>query len=424
MRITADVNERLTRVGAGTPMGELFRRYWIPACLSEEIPEPDSPPVRVRILGEDLIAFKDSAGDIGLVDAYCPHRRAPMFFARNEECGLRCVYHGWKFDTLGNCVDMPTEQDDSKFRFRVTMKAYPTYEAGGIIWTYMGPQELTPPVPDQEWMRAPETHRRVSKSGENCNFLQAIEGGIDTAHSSFAHNNDLENPRLLRNLDRHPRLDVELTDYGFRYASLRNVGNDTTYLRIYQYLLPSQQVRGFLVGLDGKRPEQPGIYGHIWVPIDDEHVMVYNTLCAADHDSPVTEEWWTEHESEMGRGIPERIPGSYFLTRNASNDYLIDREVQRTKTFTGIEGVNTQDYAIQEGMGPIVDRSSEALGSTDRAVQACRRMLLRLLDDLETGKPLNGTDPDAYSQLRGADALVPTGTDWREASVEMMKAYW
>ena len=424
MRITPEINKKLTQVGPGTPMGEVFRRYWVPACLSQEIAEPDSAPVRVRLLGEDLVAFRDSAGDVGLVDAYCPHRRAPMFFGRNEECGLRCVYHGWKFDTLGNCVDMPTEQSDSKFRFKVSMKAYPAYEAGGIVWTYLGPQELTPPVPDQEWMRAPATHRRVSKTSEHCNYLQAVEGGIDTAHSSFAHNNDLSNPRLLRNLDRHPRLEVEFTDYGFRYASLRNVGNDTTYLRVYQYVLPAQQVRGMLVGLDGRKPELPGIFGHIWVPMDDENVNVYNTLVAADDGYPITDEWWATHEKAMGRGSEEFIPGTWWLKRNQSNDYLVDREVQRTKTFTGIEGVNTQDFAIQEGMGPVVDRSREALGSTDKAIQACRRLLLRVMDEVEAGNTPPGSDPEAFSDLRGGDTLVPTGTEWRDVAKELTVAYW
>ena len=288
----------------------------------------------------------------------------------------------------------------------------------------MSPPEQPPEGPDQECVRAPATQRRGSKSNENCNFLQAIEGGIDTAPSSVAHNNDLENPRLLRNLDRHPKLEVDFTDYGFRYASLRNVGNDTTYLRIYQYLLPSQQCRGFFVGLDGKEPEMPGMYGHIWVPMDDENTAVYNTLASKDENFPITDEWWAAHESEMGRGLPERIPGTYWLKRNLDNDYLIDREVQRTRTFTGIEGVNTQDYAIQEGMGPIVDRSEEALGSTDRAIQACRRMLLRLMDDLEQGKAPQGTEPESYREVRGADALVPHGTDWREAAETMTVAGW
>lgn len=425
MRITKEVNERLTRVGPGTPMGELFRRYWIPACLTEEIPEPDSPPVRVRLLGEDLVAFRDSTGAIGLVDAYCPHRRAPLFFGRNEEAGLRCVFHGWKFDTVGACVDMPTEMEDSKFRTRVSVKSYPTYEAAGIVWTYMGDVKLAPPVPDQEWMRAPETNRRVSKTGEHANFLQCVEGGIDTAHSSFAHNNDLENPKLLRNLDRHPKLDVEFTDWGFRYASLRNVGNDTTYLRIYQYFMPAQQSRGFFVDINGKTPEMPGVYGHIWVPIDDENTFVYNYMCSADEDHPISDEWWAEHESQMGRGAEETIPGTYWLKRNQSNDYLVDREVQRTKTFTGIEGVNTQDFALQEGMGPIVDRSQEALGSTDRAIQACRRLLLRTMDEIEAGKAeLVGSDPEQIVRVRGADALVPHGADWRDLAKTMTEAYW
>src|SRR5580704_12783584 len=181
-------NERITRVGPGTPMGNLMRRYWQPALLSSELPEADGPPVRVRLLGEDLIAFRGSDGTVGLVDAFCPHRRAPMFFGRNEECGLRCVYHGWKFDASGACVDMPSEPPDSLFKTKVTIAAYPTHEAGDIIWAYMGPKETQPEPPDYEWMRAPRTHRYVSKSVEDCNWLQALEGGIDTSHSSFTHN--------------------------------------------------------------------------------------------------------------------------------------------------------------------------------------------------------------------------------------------
>ena len=202
--LTPEENERLTRVGPGTPMGELFRRYWLPALLSEELPEADGAPVRVRLLGEDLIAFRDSAGNVGLVDAFCPHRRAPMFFGRNEECGLRCVYHGWKFDRDGTCVDMPSEPPDSLFKTKVTIAAYPTWEGGGIVWTYMGPPELQPPPPDYELVRAPATHRYVSKTFEDCNWLQALEGGLDTAHSSFVHNNDIDDKSFLRNA-RHAR---------------------------------------------------------------------------------------------------------------------------------------------------------------------------------------------------------------------------
>ena len=289
MRITKELNERLTRVGPGTPMGEVFRRYWMPAALSEELPEPDGAPVRVRLLGEDLVAFRDTSGEVGLVDAYCAHRRAPLFYARNEECGLRCVYHGWKFDTLGNCVDMPSEPPYSRFRLRVSITAYPTYEAGGVLWAYLGPRERMPAPPDYEWMRAPETHRRVSKTGEGCNFLQAIEGGIDTAHSSFAHNNDIGNTRLLRSRDTHPRLEVDRRAHGFTYASIRNVSDEQTYLRVYQFIMPFQQSRGGLVDWEGNVAKLPSIHGHLWVPIDDEHTFVYNWMYAADDRYPISD---------------------------------------------------------------------------------------------------------------------------------------
>src|SRR6202041_3582442 len=162
-------NERLTRVGAGTPCGELFRRYWQPVLLSDELPENDGPPLRVRVLGEDLIAFRDSTGNVGLVDAFCPHRRAPLFFGRNEESGLRCVYHGWKFDRAGACVDMPSEPPDSLFKTKVAVASYPTWEGGGIVWTYMGPAASAPPPPDYEIVRVPPSHRVASKTFEDCN---------------------------------------------------------------------------------------------------------------------------------------------------------------------------------------------------------------------------------------------------------------
>jgi phenylpropionate dioxygenase-like ring-hydroxylating dioxygenase large terminal subunit len=424
MRITPELNERLTRVGPGTAMGEVFRRYWIPACLSEEIAEPDGAPVRVRLLGEDLVAFRDSAGSVGLVDAFCAHRRAPLFYGRNEECGLRCVYHGWKYDTLGNCIDMPSEPPFSKFRFRVAIKAYPVYEAGGIVWTYMGPQQRTPEPPDYEWLRIPATHVRVSKTGEQCNFLQAIEGGIDTAHSSFAHNNDLGNSKLLRSRDTHPKLEVDEHGSGFTYASLRNVSDDTTYLRVYQFLMPFQQSRGNLIDFEGNPAQLPSIHGHIWVPIDDEHTYVYNWMYAAHERYPISDEYWANHESEFGRGADDYVEGSYWLKLNPANDFGIDREVQRTKTFTGIQGINTQDFAIQTGMTAIVDRSQEALGSTDLAIRTARKLLLEATDVVEADRDPRGADPETHSRLRGADLLVPQGSDWRDVSKEATVAVW
>ena len=199
----AEDQERLVRVGPGTPAGIWLRRYWHPAILSTEV-EVDGPPVRVRLLGEDLIAFRDSAGAVGLLDAYCPHRRAPLFFGRNEECGLRCVYHGWKFDAAGACVDLPSEPPASPMLSNTRIKAYPTVDRGGIVWAYLGPAEQRPPAPDYEWTRAPATHRAVSKNLQDNNYLQSLEGGLDTAHVGFLHNSNIRDKGYLFARDNAP----------------------------------------------------------------------------------------------------------------------------------------------------------------------------------------------------------------------------
>ncbi|MEW2544494.1 Rieske 2Fe-2S domain-containing protein [Streptomyces sp. NPDC047002] len=426
MRITREQNERLTRVENGAPMGEVFRRYWIPALLADEVPEPDAPPVRVRLLGEDLVAFRDSNGEVGLVDAYCSHRRAPLFFGRNEECGIRCVYHGWKFDVNGNCLDTPSEEPGARLRFRAGIKAYPVHEAGGIIWTCMGPVDSMPEPPDHEWLRAPETHRGVSKTNEACNFLQAIEGGIDTAHSSFAHNNDLSNNRSLRALDRHPELDVDLQPHGFTYSSRRRIGGGRVYLRVYQFAMPSTQIRSVRLSWHGEGEEAsyPALHGHIWVPVDDHNTAIYNFAYSADPGQPMPENWFEDHEHEMGRGPEDFKPGTFWLVREPANDFMIDREIQRTRTFTGIEGVNTQDFAIQTGMGRIVDRSQEALGSTDLAISTARKLLLDMTDRVRRGEPMLGSAPEDHNGTRATDMLMAEDEPWREVSKDLTAAWY
>jgi phenylpropionate dioxygenase-like ring-hydroxylating dioxygenase large terminal subunit len=410
--LTPEENARLTRVGPGTPMGTLMRRYWQPALLSEELLEADGAPVRVRILGEDLVAFRDTNGDVGLIDAFCPHRRAPMFFGRNEECGLRCVYHGWKFDKNGTCVDMPSEPPDSLFKTKVRIRAYPTHEAGDMVWAYLGPPELQPPAPNYELLRAPRTHRHVSKTFENANWLQALEGGIDTSHSSFAHNNDIQNKRLLRNADTAPRLEVEKTSYGFRYAGIRS-RDDEDYVRVYHYVMPAQQLRGGVTDWGGGKKDVPSLHGHVWVPIDDEHTWTFNWLYSYDPAIPISHDYAVDYEYHSGRGPDDYIPGTYRLKLNAENDYRIDRQLQRTKTFTGITGVNTQDFALQEGMGPICDRSNEHLGTSDRAIIAARQLLFEALDAVDRGEAPRGTDPSDYSNVRPVDLQIPRGRPWQ-----------
>jgi phenylpropionate dioxygenase-like ring-hydroxylating dioxygenase large terminal subunit len=322
--LTKEDNERLTRVGPGTPAGALFRRYWLPALLASELPEPDCAPVRVRLLGEDLIAFRDSDGNVGLVDAFCPHRRAPMFFGRNEECGLRCVYHGWKFDRTGACVDMPSEPAGTPLQAKVKIKAYPAHEGGGLIWAYMGPKELQPAPPDYEWMRAPATHRHVSKTFEDCNYLQALEGGLDTAHSSFVHNNRLGDKSQLRNRDTAPSIDVEHTDYGYRYTSRRRNRPDRHYMRVYQYIMPTQQMRGTVTTFDGADNALPHLDGHIWAPIDDLTTNVYNVVWAYDRARPLPPEYILEYDTWTGRG-PKRFHSRHVQAEGQSVERLFHR---------------------------------------------------------------------------------------------------
>jgi nitrite reductase/ring-hydroxylating ferredoxin subunit len=421
--LSREDNERLVRVGRGTPAGELFRRYWQPACLATELPEADGAPIRVRLLGENLLAFRDSNGRVGLVDAYCPHRRAPLFFGRNEECGIRCVYHGWKFDVDGNCVDLPSEPETSPMKATIKLTAYPVVEKAGIIWAYLGPKDAMPAPPDYEWTRAPATHRFVSKTYEAANYLQALEGGLDTAHSSFLHNLKLGDNSALRQRDRAPQLEVERTDYGYYYVSTRKAGADGSYVRLYHYVMPFQQMRGGVNGLYAGN-NLPKLDGHLWVPIDDEQTNVYNWCYSADPDVPISEELAEALEHHSGRGREDLIPGSFKLKRSPSNDYLIDRQVQRTQSFTGIDGVNTQDFAIQEGMGPIVDRSKEYLGTTDRAIVTLRRVLLDATAAVERGDAAPGADPQTHRAIRPYDGVVPPGGNWRATFADDLVCKW
>ena len=421
-------NELITRTGPGTPMGEALRRYWMPALLSEELPEPDCPPVRVGLLSEKLVAFRDTEGKVGLVAENCPHRGASLFFGRNEECGLRCVYHGWKFDTSGTCVDMPNEPPESNFKHKIKATAYPCVELGGVVWAYMGPAVPStgsglPPLPAQEWARAPQGHRFVSKTYEGCNYLQGIEGGVDSSHSSFLHRYFGTDSPLgtqgYRARSTAPKLEVLRTDYGFMYASLRNLkGEGKTYARVYQFVMPFHQQRAF-EGYMGN----PAIQGHMWVPINDHEQWVYNWLYHVD-GSPVPEEEILLEETWTGRGPDDLIPGTFKPRRNASNDYMIDRQAQKTRSFTGIEGVNTQDIAIQETMGAIYDRTKEHLGTSDLAVITARRLLIQAATDVREGRDPIGAMGTSSHSVRAAEMVIPEDLHWHDAIKGELVARW
>jgi phthalate 4,5-dioxygenase oxygenase subunit len=396
--LSKEDNELLCRVGPGTPMGELWRRFWFPALLSSELPKADSDPVRVRLLGEDLVAFRDTNGKVGIIAANCPHRGASLFFGRNEEAGLRCVYHGWKFDAEGNCVDMPNEPAESDFRTKVKATTYPTREAGTVIWIYMGPPDKMPvELPQLEWVTAPAGYQHVSKWFHESNWFQGAEGEIDTSHISFLHSwmdpDRSPNPQVRANLrvatrDGAPKLTLEETRYGFRYGARRNMSDDEYYWRVTQWLLPDYS----LIPSPG-----PTYGGRCWVPIDDEHTWAFGYQARTDR--PYTQE---EIDQIMqGAAFPPRlIPGTFMPLANKSNDWLIDRELQKTGNYTGIWGINEQDRALQEdeAMAPIMDRRKEHLGTADLAIIAARRILLRLARDLQKGiEPVAPHEAQAYA---------------------------
>jgi nitrite reductase/ring-hydroxylating ferredoxin subunit len=405
-------NLRVTQVGRDTPMGRLMRRYWIPALLAWELAEPDGPPVRVKLLGEELVAFRDSEGRIGLLDEHCPHRLVSLFFGRNEQCGLRCVYHGWKFDVEGRCVEMMNEPEELGFAHKIGTTAYPTVEAGGIIWAYMGPPEHRPPLPHFAWTQAPASHRHVSKVIQESNWLQGLEGGIDTSHVPILHrvlSAGSSRPGFKPGdpfvRGKAPTLELDTTDYGYRYAGLRPLEGGEVHVRAYHFILPFHQIRparaSSVSGFSGAA-------GHIWVPMDDETTMVYNW----EHSTtdPLTDE--DRLERRLGNGPLDVDQSTFRSRRNRENNYLLDRGVQRTETFTGIDGVNVQDRAVQESMGRVVDRRREHLGPADRAVIQARRLLLQATRTVEAGGMPPGIEP-TYYPLRPAEAVLPPGTDWR-----------
>ena len=410
--LSREENELLTRVGPETPLGDTMRRYWLPALLSWELPEPDCPPVRVRLLGESLVAFRDTEGRIGLLDEFCPHRRVSLYFGRNEECGLRCVYHGWKYDVDGKCVDMMNEPEELSFKEKIRIQSYPTVELGGIAWAYMGPPALQPPLPKFAWTQAPESHRHVSKVSQECNWLQALEGGIDTSHAPILHRRITPNtdkpgidPTTAWVRGKAPQLELELTDYGYWYAGVRSVDDESLHIRTYQYVLPFHQLRPHRT-LQG----DAGVAGHIWVPMDDENSMVYNWNYSLG-EPPLTEE--DRLERRTGNG-PTHVDQKTFRSRaNRDNDYLIDRQVQKYETFTGVDGINTQDRALQETMGRIVDRSKEHLGPADRPIIQMRRLLMRAIKTVQEGGEPPGIQP-AYYPIRAVERELPGDADWRE----------
>jgi phthalate 4,5-dioxygenase len=437
--LSAAENELLSRIDAGTPMGELVRQYWQPFLRSTDLPEADGRPLRIRLLSENLIAFRDSNGQVGLVAENCPHRGASLFFGRNEEAGLRCVYHGWKFDVAGRCIDMPNEPAESNFKDKVRAIAYPCQERGGVIWAYMGPRENPPPLPALEWNLVPEGHCYVSMRVANCNWVQTMEGEIDSSHSGFLHSqlnveDDVQRGRamngsdgmLYKMRDKHPRFETLDMEYGVAIAARRYAEEDSYYWRITQFLLPFHTI----IPPYGN---DPSFSGHAWVPIDEHH-----TLCMCFTYHPTKPLPASQLESlRNGRGGLEGLhpsievfqPGTsrpydhFYPKLNASNDYGLDWEAQKTLRFSGLPGTWPQDSACQETMGPVYDRTQERLGGSDTGIIQVRRRLITAAKALrEQGLTPESIESPSLYGIRSAAVVLPRTVSWIEGAQEQRLA--
>ena len=423
--LTADENAQLTRVGPGTLMGDLMRQYWIPVVLSSELPAGGRVK-RVRILGEDLVAFRAPSGRVGLLGEFCSHRRASLYFGRNEEPGLRCVYHGWQYEPGGRCIDMPNERPESSFQDKVTHPAYPCAERGGVVWAYMGPASPPPGLPDLEWTEVPEDQRFVSKFWQDCNYLQALEGGVDPAHISFLHGIlDARDDGLRRALDqaaagfgfaaqleRAPHIEVADTETGLLIGARRDAPAGQYYWRVTRYLVPFHSMPPPEVGSD------PVIHSHVWIPIDDDHLVNW---CISYHPTrALTADEVAQFRAGSSIHVMDYAPetseayGDIRPIQSRANDYLADWEAQHVRKFFGVPGVGSQDKAITESQGNY-DRSLERLGRADIGIIRVRKCLLDAAIALRTRRvPPPALDPAGY-RVRPAALLLPKEASWVDA---------
>lgn len=414
--LTNEENELLCRVEGDAPMGQLMRKFWTPICLSEEVSEPDGDPVHARILGEDLVVFRDTEGRVGVMDEYCPHRRVSLVYGRNEDCGLRCLYHGWKMDVEGTVVEMVSEPAASTMAQKVKHKAYKVEEWGGVIWAFMGDQANVPAFVPPPW--APERSAKVSiaKVLIPCNWAQILEGAIDSAHSSSLHSSDFVPARvggaeatdknwLRPSTDKAPRMQVHRTPYGFRYAAIRRpITNaaQTDYVRSTVFVAPGTVLIP---------PNNLYNVANVNVPMDDTNSVFYFIAWGDRATTPDTETWRKFLGTSIGSDLDER----YRPLRNVENRFWQDRQAMKAGNFTGIKGFPNQDIAMWVTMGPIANRSDDRLGASDLAIVEFRRQMLEAVQEFSRGKPAIGTgDKQIPVTVCSFQAIVPKNIDWRD----------
>jgi phthalate 4,5-dioxygenase oxygenase subunit len=416
--LTAEENDLLCRVEGEAPMGQLMRRHWIPAALSEQLSERDGTPIRMRLFGEDLVAFRDTDGRIGVLGESCPHRKASLAIGRNEEAGLRCLYHGWKFDVDGNCLEMPSEPPTSGFCKKVKHTAYPTKEAGGFIWVYMGPADQMPAFEAPPWGPTLDTKISIVRVDLPCNWAQIMEGQIDSAHSSSLHSSDMRPARvdtakatdthwLRPSTDKSPRIQVQLTNYGMRYAAIRRpIANASThdYVRVTTYVAPFTALIP---------PNSSYNLASVIVPKDDTHSYFHFIAWSDQPSGGIDQEAWRKFcVAQVGIDLDKDFRP---VLRYARNNYLQDRQAMKLGNFTGIAGIPNQDIAMWESMGSIADRTSERLGASDIAVVQFRRLMIAAARAFqEVGAIIGQRQPHiAHAKLRSYQGVVSKEDDWR-----------
>ncbi len=429
-------NELLTRVGPGTPMGALMREYWIPIAQSDEV-KTDGDPLRVVSLGEPLIAFRDSSGRLGVLDHRCAHRCASLFFGRNEQNGIRCIYHGWKFDVDGNCLDMPNVPPHQDSKHKVKAKSYKATERYGVIWIYMGERAVPPPFPDFELNDLGNDEIKVQLIQQEYNWLQGLENDIDTSHFGFLHLGGVNAAELVPGdtmhylaSDRTPQFHIEETPLGLMYGAYRpaDASNTHTHWRLAHLVVPF-----WVIPPAAMLADQIMIKGYI--PMDDTHTMVYTIQRAAQqkHGARLKSGSAVPGLSFTPNGMNEYRPnttdwfGRWRLVNSAENDYLIDRAAQRQGgIFSGISGLNVQDAAIGGMLGPLTDRTREHLVPSDAMIVRARRKLLRLVEDFAADKSMKlpgVDDPGIYRGNRAGNFIAPTGQPFRQAYEEQMRLH-
>jgi phthalate 4,5-dioxygenase oxygenase subunit len=419
--LTREQNELLCRVEGAAPMGALMRQHWLPLCLSEEVIERDGTPVRARLLGEDLVAFRDTNGRLGVLEEHCPHRGASLSFGRNEESGLRCLYHGWKFDVEGNVVDMSSEPAGSAMLKAVKQKSYPARESGGFVWVWMGAKERMREFEPPAWAPKPDIRWAVVKMHASCNWAQVLEGSIDSAHSSSLHSSEMPAAQVdsakatntnwpRPSNDKAPKLQFQPTSYGFRYGAIRKpILNPET----NQYVRTTLFIAPYTVLIP---PNDQYNLAQMLVPIDDVNTMFYWIAWHPDPKKGISQEEWRRFcAATPGVDLDE----GFRKKRTLANRYMQDREAMKRGDFTGIRGIPTQDMAMWESMGPIVDRSRDKPGSSDVAVVQFRRMMVNAAKRVaEGGQAIGTTEPHIpHVKLASYEGIVPKATDWRTLGV-------